>query len=220
MNIEKYWNSKILEWEDSMIKEREISVVERLASYFRKPLLFRSQICMELIAPKVTGKDILELGCGSGYFSFKLFEKSKPRSITGIDISNEAIKRASKIAEETFGRNNIFEFKVSDIVNSPMKSCHLTMGLGLLDYLTKDEIANLFARINSRYYLFTFPEKKFSLFRLIHIIYMTYQRCPKHFYYTKSDMKECCESKFSECYFINHRKLSFGCIMHNLPNTD
>lgn len=217
MDIEKYWNSKIIEWEDSMIKGKKVSIVERFASYFRKPLAYRSDICLKLIAPHVKGKDVLEIGCGSGYFLFKLSEKARPKTISGIDISKEAIKRASKIAEDLYGANNAFYFKDSDIMKTELPSSYITIGLGLLDYLTKEEIADLFFRIKSDYFLFTFPKRDFSLLRFIHVIYMKSQRCPKHYYYSKSEIKECCQKSFGKIHFINHPKLSFGCIVHNLP---
>ena len=220
MDIEKYWNNKIIEWEDSMVKGKNVSLLERFASYFRKPLAYRSDICLRLLSPHVKGKNVLELGCGSGYFSFKLFEKARPKTITGIDISEEAIKRASKIAEDLYGNNNIFDFKTSDIIKPELPSSNITIGMGLLDYLTREEIAALFSRIKTSYFLFTFSERKLSVFRFIHFIYMKSQQCPKHYYYRKSDIKECYQTKFSGCQFINHPKLSFGCIVHNLPQSN
>ena len=47
------------------------------------------QMCEPIIAA-----DILDLGCGEGYFSRLLLTKD-PRSIIGIDISEEMIKSAN-----------------------------------------------------------------------------------------------------------------------------
>ncbi len=203
-----------------MSNSTKVTPVERVASYFRKPLTYRFEMCLQLLAPFIKGKDMLELGCGSGYFSFKLFEKSSPRSITCIDISHEAIKRANKIAKELYGNNHIFNFITHDITTINPPSSHITVGLGLLDYLTKDEIADLFLRIKSNNFLFTFSEKSAFLFRLLHVIYLKYQQCPKHYYYSKSEIRECCGMRFPDLHFINHPKLSFGCIVHNLPTTN
>lgn len=217
MDIKIYWDTKIVEWEDSLDKKKHVSFIERLAANFRKPLLVRSDICLNLIAPHVKGKEILELGCGSGYFSAKLYQKAAPRRITGIDISEKAVGRARQIAERVDGLKKISEFKVADIGNVELPPADITIGLGLLDYLTKEEIADLFSRVKSNLFLFTFSEKKLCLSRYIHLMYLKSQRCPKHYYYTKKEISECCKRYFQH-YYVNHRNLSFGCIVHNLPD--
>jgi|GEM_PF-3611534 len=68
----------------------------------------------------------------------------------------------------------------------------------------------------SDHFLFTFPERVMSIYRLMHIIYMKIQKCPKHFYYNKSQIKDCCKDMIPKIEFVNHTKLSFGCIVHNL----
>ncbi len=216
MKIEKYWNEKIIEWEDSMIGRRNVPFIEKIASFFRKPLKYRSEMCCSLIKPFVKGKRILELGCGSGYFALHVTSESLPDSYIGLDFSERAINRANILVEERFGRNNIFKFEVSDITRGDLQEADITIGLGLLDYLRKDEIANLFERLNSRLFLFTYSEKKMSLYRLFHIIYLRTQNCPKHFYFKKKDILECCRKKFPDVYFVNDFRLSFGCIIHNL----
>lgn len=217
MDIKKYWDNKIIEWEDSMRKGKNISLTERLASHFRQPLLYRSEKCLDLLAPYVRNREVLELGCGSGYFAFSLFEKAKPRSITCIDFSEEAINRGQTMALEMYGERNTFKFVAADITKINMPVSYVTIGLGLLDYFTKIEIVELFHKLKSKYFLFTFPERIFSFLRLIHIFYMGTQKCPKHYYYTKDDIRESCGRRFSEIKFINDRRLSFGCIVHNLP---
>lgn len=196
---------------------KSLGMVERVASHFRKPLLFRFEICLNILAPHVAGKDILELGCGSGYFAFRLHEALKPRRVTGMDFSPEAIKRAAVIALDKYGEKNPFSFKVSDVATGELPPADITIGLGLLDYLDLDEIARLFSRIPSKYFLFTFSEKRPSVLRFIHIVYMKSQNCPKHYYCSKDEIRKCCEKRFQEPHFVNHPKLSFSCIVHNLP---
>ena len=217
MDIRKYWDDKIVEWEDSMREGDSVSLIERLASYFRQPLLYRSERCLDLLAPYVTNREVLELGSGSGYFAFSLFKKANPKSITCIDFSQEAINRGQKMALEMYGEENAFKFMAADITKVDMPRSYITIGLGLLDYLTQAEIAELFLRLKCNYFLFTFPERVFSFLRLIHIFYMRTQKCPKHYYYSKSDIKESCGRRFSVVKFINDPKLSFGCVVHNLP---
>jgi len=218
MDIRKYWDRKIIEWEDSVRKGNNVSFTERVASYFRKPLFYRTEICLDIVAPHVGERDVLELGSGSGYFAFRLFERARPHSITCIDFSQEAIERGRKLANEKYGAENMFKFMVADITKMDMPVTYVTIGLGLLDYLNEVEITKLFVQMKSNYFLFTFPERVFSFLRFIHIFYMKTQQCPKHYYYRKSDIKECCDRRFSGLKFINDPRLSFGCIVHNLPD--
>lgn len=58
-----------------------------LSDFTGRPAVF--QMC-----EPITGAEILDLGCGEGYFSRLLLTKD-PRSIIGIDISEEMVKSAN-----------------------------------------------------------------------------------------------------------------------------
>ena len=70
--------------------------------------------CIEKMLPKLDGKKVLDLGCGTGRFDF-LFEKENPLSILGVDISqqmlniakNKAMKRSSKVKFIQYDINNL-----------------------------------------------------------------------------------------------------------------
>ncbi len=42
--------------------------------------------CIRKLLPDLKGKTVVDLGCGSGIFTF-LLEQNKPSTITGIDLS-------------------------------------------------------------------------------------------------------------------------------------
>ena len=210
MNSKDYWDNKIIEWEDSLQNPKKVSFIESLASKFRKPLKIRRAMCFDLLKKVGKGKTILELGCGSGYFAINVLQKIKPKKIIGMDISSSAIQRANKLKKELHLPNNI-EFIEGDTTIENLPKAEITIGLGFLDYLTKNEIRALIKKINSKYVIFTFSEKKVSLKRYLHIAYLISQRCPKHHYYT-SLIKEL----YKNVRIISGRKLMFGCIIHNL----
>ncbi|PIT93580.1 hypothetical protein COU00_03635 [Candidatus Falkowbacteria bacterium CG10_big_fil_rev_8_21_14_0_10_43_11] len=217
MDIKAYWDKKIIDWENSIVKRGTFSAVEKLAGYFRKPLVFRAELCLKLLAPFINGKTILELGCGSGFFAFELSQRGAAKKIIGIDISPNAVKRAKEINAQRSvpAVCDFLEADASALATLP--AADITIGLGFLDYLTQAEIKLIFEKNKSKYFLFTFSEKKFSLWRYVHILYLLSQRCPKHFYYTKRQISECIAARYGEIQFINHRKLSFCCVVHNLP---
>lgn len=65
------------------------------------------------LTPDLEDKVIIDLGCGTGRFSF-LFEDFKPKKIIGIDISDEMIRMAKDMAKE---KNSQVSFIKNDIEN-------------------------------------------------------------------------------------------------------
>lgn len=65
------------------------------------------------ILPNLKDKKILDLGCGTGRFSF-LFEKLSPKRIVGVDFSEEMIKIGEQIAKVN---NSIVELLNCSIEN-------------------------------------------------------------------------------------------------------
>src|SRR5262249_6649030 len=47
-------------------------------------------------AAEVSGKDVLEVGCGQGEGSAFVFQRYGPRSLTGVDIAHAAIQRCRR----------------------------------------------------------------------------------------------------------------------------
>ena len=55
--------------------------------------------CIKELLPELKGKSVLDLGCGTGIFSF-LFEPFGPEKIVGIDLSEEMLKIAEQKKKE------------------------------------------------------------------------------------------------------------------------
>ncbi|MDP3735405.1 MAG: class I SAM-dependent methyltransferase [bacterium] len=216
MDSREYWDNKIIAWEDSLSSSEGLSFVETLASKFRKPLKVRSELCLDILKKNARNKSVLELGCGSGYFAFRMRREAGPHSIVGVDVSRRAIERARRLQKELDITGGL-AFIEGDANSIHLPKADITVGLGFLDYLTAEEIVALFKNLKSEYFVFTFSEKKFSLLRLLHMLYLISQRCPKHYYYTKYDMRLCAEQRHKDVRIISHHTMLFGCIIHNLP---
>jgi SAM-dependent methyltransferase len=213
-----YWNRKIIAWEDSISQKENVPLIERIASLFRQPLKFRTALALNILNGFVKDKTVLELGCGSGYFAFKLFEVSEMRHVTGIDISRRAVERASQIASER-QLTDRFTFLEGDVTTKILPEADVTIGLGFLDYLSPEEIRLLFKNIRSPYFLFSFADKRISLRRYIHKCYMLSQGCSKHYYYDQNEMSAYIGKKHGNTRFLTDKKMSFTCIVHNVTRS-
>lgn len=216
MDSKQYWDEKILTWEDSQTQGGHVPLIERAAALFRKPLIERTRLAFELLDPFVRGKTVLEVGCGSGYIALELASRLSPARITGTDFSARAIERASKMADEK-GLSGTVTFQQSDACSAVDAEADITLGLGLLDYLSGEDLTHLFAAMKSSYFLFSFAERVPTVRRLLHVLYLKSQCCPKNFYYTEAEMRAFIGDRFGQVHFLRTRQLSFGCMVHNLP---
>lgn len=98
--IEANWNEMAQAYEDFTCGEDSYS----------NQIEWKSIKTMKL---NLKGKKLLDLGCGTGRFSF-LFEEFKPKQVLGIDMSEKMIQIGKGIAKE---RKSIVQFLQSDIEN-------------------------------------------------------------------------------------------------------
>lgn len=218
MNSKEYWNNKIIEWEDSLHDSGKVSLIESLAARFREPLKVRRQLCFKLLKKIGKGKTILELGCGSGYFAIKTFREIRPKKMIGLDISRNAIQRANTLKKKLRISGKKLEFIEADTTAlQTLPEADITVGLGFLDYLSAPEIRTLMRNLKSTYIIFTFSERKVSLARYLHILYLISQNCPKHYYYTKEEIVSIVKERYKNVTIVSGKKLMFGCIVHNIP---
>jgi 2-polyprenyl-3-methyl-5-hydroxy-6-metoxy-1,4-benzoquinol methylase len=217
-DIREYWDKKIIEWERSAYqgKTTGLTLVEKMASKFRRSIRERMQISLDLLRPFVAKSAILDLGCGSGIFCFKLLRLGALRVI-GIDFSSNAIRIAKERALE-LGVASKCEFIVGDVRKVDLPRADITVGLGLLDYLNKKEILLLFKKLNSPFFLFTFPERTYNCIAIIHRLYLKTQRCPSAYQYKLKEIKKILElAGYDDFKFVKDKRMFHGVIVHNLP---
>ena len=70
--------------------------------------------CIKEMLPNLNNKDILDLGCGTGRFTFLLEEKA-PKSINGIDISEKMLEIAKEKAKTKKSKAEFIVGNISDI---------------------------------------------------------------------------------------------------------
>lgn len=92
--VKKSYNEAADLWHQSRLTTVDNSTDEKLLKQNR-PHLFIEKPAMYSMVPNLSGKDVLCLGCGSGEECDFIFSKN-PKSLTGVDISEELIEIASQ----------------------------------------------------------------------------------------------------------------------------
>jgi SAM-dependent methyltransferase len=80
------------------------------------------------------GKRVLDIGCGDGAYTFELFDRGKPASMTGIDPAQEAIKSAK---QKKGDRKITFETQNAESLPYPSDSFDLVHIRGVLHHMNK-----------------------------------------------------------------------------------
>lgn len=217
-NQKEYWNKKILDWEKSNYSKKTVglTLLEKVATYFRQSNRERANISLEILKNRSKNKKVVELGCGSGFVAFKLFENKKvsPEKYLGFDIAEKAIHEAKKTARQ-LGLDGKMSFKVGDVNSINFPVADIYFGLGFLNYLNHKELKNLFKKINAGRILFSYAKKEYSLMVYLHKIYTLLSGCPAHYFYTKKEIKKILGKKYGRILFIEKKSLDFDCLFHN-----
>ena len=90
-------------------------------------LRFRDRVLRRAIAPYVSGKSVLDLGCGEGHIARAVFFDA--RSLVRIDISDIAIARANQTKQPNA------RFEVGDFVTRPFNAFDVIATIESVYYL-------------------------------------------------------------------------------------
>ena len=127
---------------------------------------------------EINPKNILDVGCGEGYMSERIFKQFPDSHITGIDINSEAIKIAKSRCSDV-------RFQVEDIYAIPFdtNSFDLVICSEVLEHIKDPSIAlNEISRVSSKRVLLTVPhEPWFWLLNLLSLNHLyTFGNVPDH----------------------------------------
>jgi len=167
----EFWENKILVWEESRYAQKSGDVTEKIAGAASSSLRFRVQAAVELLAPFVAGRKVVELGCGSGFLAESLIAKGAI-DYRGIDISERAIDAArQRIAGSASASKITFEAlpvdKLTDLGDA------IVFSLGLFDWLTPEEIDKVFEVGKHGSFLHAVAERRpGSIIQAIHKLYV------------------------------------------------
>lgn len=205
-----FWERKILEWESSKyVKSFPLLDPNNSVKY-------RRQMALDILMAQVKGKKVLELGCGSGFLAPHLMAAGAT-SYDGIDFAPAAINNAKKM----FGsRTSIFT--CGDVLAMDLPEHDICFSLGLLDWLSLQDISQLKTKTSSSF-LHSFSEERDHWHISLHkaYVYLKYGRKGPSYvpqYYTAPVIQNIFNQ--SPLTIIRHKKLSFGCFIHNFKPSD
>jgi SAM-dependent methyltransferase len=90
---------------------------DRCCKYKSKGLTVSSQVLLDFISKKgLTGKTVLELGCGTGFFALETL-RNGASSCLGVDLSSAAIREANEFAKES-GLEDRARFEVANAASA------------------------------------------------------------------------------------------------------
>jgi SAM-dependent methyltransferase len=101
----------------------------------------RDKALVKIVGPYVTGKTVLELGCGEGHLTASIFRRAA--SIRGVDISPTAISRATALSLPNAS------FQVSDFLNVSFNGYDVIAAIECLYYLAPEEQEVFFQKLAS-----------------------------------------------------------------------
>ena len=164
----KFWDDRILDWEAARYEGRwpgALGPVEWLAAWRSGPTRLRQRLGLDLLAPYVAGRRVVEVGCGSGLLARGLIGAGA-RSYLGLDHSRVAIEAARRRHLDSPAQGRI-RFEVRPAQELP-GDCDLVVSLGLLDWLTDGELETFWRRHGAADFLHTFSERRPRPTQLLH----------------------------------------------------
>ena len=173
---------------DSIYSGKQKSFIYRLVDVlFRRRILEgRCNAILEFAKP-VKGKDILDIGCGSGRYSVML-AKDEPSSVLGLDMSDSMIELARRLAAER-SANDICKFEEGDFSKKEFdKRFDIIIAAGVFDYIADPKVflSKIKYMLNERA-IISFPVK-WTIFTPIRMLWLFKRKCPSY-YYSNSDIK-------------------------------
>lgn len=217
--VKQYWDRKIRLWEASVYDRNTqgLSPLERLATLFRSLVKGRMEEAAAVLAGWIPGKTVVDVGCGSGLLAERLLDAGAAK-VTGLDIAPAGIASAQdRLVRRGIDRSR-YEFREQNLATHPeTPQADVTVGLGFLDYLDPSEIVALFRHIRSPKFLFSFPERQYSVRMLLHEGYLRLAGCPVFYKYSRAEFDRLLRQagRFHDRAYYQRASFRF---VHNIPD--
>jgi SAM-dependent methyltransferase len=220
-----FWEDKILTWELGRYQPRVAnnSLLERIADWSSRSLRYRCEISVALIGDNLKHKSILDIGCGSGLLAQEFIDRGAT-SYLGIDFAESAIRAAEARRQQTRSRDRI-AFKVASVRSMPIEQ-DIVFSLGLLDWLSNEELAILFEKQGRADFLHAIAERRTSIQQLIHraYVHLSYGHRTQGYkprYFSAAEIARlAARHRSGPTYAFRDPRLSFGALISTFPIGD
>ncbi len=131
-----YFHRRIKDFDD-IYREDKKGLLYFLNKTIRASVRIRFKLAFDILGD-LSGKSVLDIGCGSGRYMFKSVEKNAS-PVLGIDAAEGAIVEAKKIASE-LGVEDRLEFIVNDFMDIDFnRKFDVLFAVGYFDYIFNSE---------------------------------------------------------------------------------
>ena len=223
IDARSFWEQKILVWERDRYGggDRRAGVLERIASRSGGSLRFRLAYAGRFLSRHVAEKRVTELGCGSGLLAEDLI-RAGAASYRGLDIAANALARAEERVRAA-GLADRISFARADVAALPDLDTDFVFSLGLLDWLTPDEIDRLFAAGGKADFLHSIAERRRSLKQWLHrgYVHLAYGHRTGGYvprYHSVEEIATVARRHGHDAIHVfRDRRLSFGALISSIP---
>jgi 2-polyprenyl-3-methyl-5-hydroxy-6-metoxy-1,4-benzoquinol methylase len=181
-----YFHRKIHSFDD-IYRDDKPGLMSILNRTLRASVRIRFDLAFEMFGD-LTGKSVLDIGCGSGRYVFEAVRRGASR-ILGIDAAAGAIDMAAMTASE-LGVGDRVEFSQTNFLDfAATQKFDIVLAVGYFDYIF-DPVTHLkrMIELSDGIVYASFP-KRWSVLSGIRKIRLTLNRCPVRFY-TKKNIRD------------------------------
>jgi ubiquinone/menaquinone biosynthesis C-methylase UbiE len=184
---------------------------------FRKAVFDRYRITFER-AGDVTGKSVLDIGCGSGVYSVD-FARRGARRVVGIDFSPNMLQLARAEAER-FNVQDKCQFIQGDFRDTDFSDrFDISIAMGVLDYVADaEQFINRMARVTDALVLASFPRPSLIRAPLRRLRYRLSGRGSVRFYDDSSMRAVVAAARFASFELIPLRASGGGYVLAGYPS--
>jgi SAM-dependent methyltransferase len=221
----KYWKEHVLSWEaGAYYKDRRTrpSFWDRTSAIFRgRAMYVRMDAALQLVSPHVAGRQVLDIGCGSGRFAFELLAAGAER-VVGVDVSPAAIEAADAQRRQSPSADRL-DFRIMDVTNpeTELPQVDVITALGVIEYFDAPALSRVLGNFNTKHFLIDFPDvegrKRNRLTWYLRQVYLSVNRCPGVYLYSQDEFRRMAvEHGFEGVWFTRRSAFDFAT---NLPRS-
>lgn len=174
-----YFHRRIEDFDD-IYRDDKKGLLSFLNKTVRASVRIRFKLAFSILGD-LSGKSVLDVGCGSGRYMFKALERNADY-VVGIDAAAGALDQARKIARD-LNLNDRLEFIEADFIDfSPDRRFDVIFAVGYFDYIFNpiDHLKKMVELSDGVIYA-SFP-KLWSILTITRKIRLMLNRCPVKFY--------------------------------------